>query len=941
MAQQQFTNRNNLEYIEQLYAQYKTDPQSVTGDWKVFFDGVEFAQDSNLGLSSKELDVYHLINAYRNYGHFEAQVDPLSNSQTPSEELSLSRFNLKESDLNQSFQIGSIIGKPNAKLKDIITHLRQYYCNKLTVQCAEALPNIRNFFIREFEQAPTAKLTPDEKQSVYHTLVKTEGLEKFIHTRFVGTKRFSVEGSDALLPMLEALTTKAVKTGVEEIVLGMAHRGRLNVLVNFMEKPVEQLLAEFSGPLELTEKIEHYDGDVKYHLGGHVIKQTSFGPCEITMAFNPSHLEAVNPVVLGLARAAQRIRKDTEKRQKVIPLLIHGDAAFAAQGVVAETLQMSQVRGYRVGGTIHLIIDNQIGFTTNPENGRSSHYASDMAKILAIPVLHVNGDDVESCVRAIDIALRYRQQFSQDIVINMTCYRRFGHNEGDEPAYTQPQMYDIIRKHPTLREIYGKQLQRENLLSTQQLDQDFNDEINRLQVLFDKIKTKPPRLSPRPFMGPWSGLRLATDNDFEIPTNTKVDESTLKSIGEVISSYPQTFNPHPKLLKLLEHRRQMAEGQEPIDWGMGELLAYGSLLSEGTSVRLTGQDVCRGTFTHRHAVLSDHKTGEYYSALDTINGNQVEFCVYDSVLSEYGVLGFEYGNSVYDPRFLTLWEAQFGDFANGAQIIIDQFIASGETKWQQMSGIVLLLPHGFEGQGPEHSSARLERFLQLCAHNNMQVVNLTTPAQIFHALRRQVRRPFRKPLIVMTPKLLLRHPKAVSTLADLSQGQFMEVIDDENAKTESVEQLIFCSGKVYYELLEEQAKQKTPDGFAIIRVEQLYPFPQKQISSIISKYKKVKAVIWAQEEPINNGAWSFVYFKFMQILQGFKDIKGVYYAGRTERSSPAVGAIYKHKQEQQKLLEHAFQNPIEMDSTRSASEEGSKSSEKKSKKVSKINQNAI
>lgn len=907
MAYQQFADRNNLEYIEQIFSQYKVDPQSVSPDWKLFFDGVEFAQGSSLGLSSKELDVYHLITAYRNYGHFEAQVDPLSNTYTPSEELALARFNLKESDLNQSFQIGSIIGKPNGKLKDIIAHLRQCYCGKLTVQVAEALPNIRNYFIKEFEQPNNFKLATEEKLRLQETLIKTEGLEKFIHTRFVGTKRFSVEGGDALLPMLEDLAARAVKSGIEEIVFGMAHRGRLNVLVNFMEKPVGHLLAEFSGPLELTEKIEFYDSDVKYHMGAHVTKKTPHGPCDITMAYNPSHLEAVNPVVIGMARAAQRHRKDTEKRKKVIPLLIHGDAAFAGQGIVAETLQMSQVRGYRVGGTIHIVVDNQVGFTTNPENSRSSHYASDIAKILAIPVLHVNGDDVESCLRAIDIALRYRQQFGQDIVINMTCYRRFGHNEGDEPSYTQPQMYEIIKNHPTLREIYGKQLVRENIITATQHENGLNDEINRLQSIFDEVKTNPPKAPARPLDGAWKTLRRATSTDWDQTFPTNVDLKVLKEVGEVIGSYPKGFNPHPKLLKLLENRLKMANGSEPIDWGMGELLAYGTLLHEGTSIRLTGQDVCRGTFTHRHAVLCDHKTGEYYSALDTINGDKVEFCVYDSVLSEYGVLGFEYGNSISDPWFLTLWEAQFGDFANGAQIIIDQFIAAGETKWQQMSGLVLLLPHGFEGQGPEHSSARLERFLQLCANYNMQVMNLTTPAQIFHALRRQVRRPFRKPMVVMSPKLLLRHPKAVSKLDDLSKGQFQEVIGDDNAKATQVERVILCSGKVYYELLEEQAKQKNPERFALVRIEQLYPFPEKKLAEILSSYKKVKTIVWTQEEPQNNGAWTYVYFKLQNLI---KELKGVslHYAGRDERSSPAVGATYKHKEEQQKLLEASFQS---------------------------------
>jgi 2-oxoglutarate dehydrogenase E1 component len=833
-------------------------------------------------------------------------VDPLSNSQIPSEELALNRFNLKESDLGQSFQIGSIVGKPNAKLKDIIAHLRHCYCGKLTVQAAEALPNIRNFFINEFEQPSTFKMSVEEKLAAYNSLVKTEGLEKFIHTRFVGSKRFSVEGGEALLPMLDSLTAKAAKAGVEEIVFGMAHRGRLNVLVNYMEKDVGHLLAEFSGPVQMTETLDFYDSDVKYHMGARALKTTAFGACEVTMAYNPSHLEAVNPVVIGMARAAQRIRKDTEKRKKVIPLLIHGDAAFAGQGIVAETLQMSQVRGYRVGGTIHLVVDNQIGFTTNPENSRSSHYASDIAKILAIPVLHVNGDDIESCLRAIDIALRYRQQFSQDIVINMTCYRRFGHNEGDEPAYTQPQMYEIIRKHPSLREIYGKQLQRDNLITATQAEQNFSDEISRLQTIFDEIKINPPKIPARKLEGPWAGLRRATVEDFEKSTDTTVDHQVLRSVGETIASHPKNFSPHPKLVKLLESRRNMAQGKEPIDWGMGELLAYGSLLHEGTSIRLTGQDVCRGTFTHRHAVLCDHKTGEYYAALDTINGDKVKFCVYDSVLSEYGVLGFEYGNSIYDPRFLTLWEAQFGDFANGAQIIIDQFIASAETKWQQMSGLVLLLPHGFEGQGPEHSSARLERFLQLCAQYNIQVMNLTTPAQIYHALRRQMRRPFRKPMVVMSPKLLLRHPKAISTLDDLAAGSFQEVIDDGAAKATDVEQIILCSGKVYYELKDEQAKQADPTKFVLVRLEQLYPFPAKQLAKLFSKYKKAKSIIWVQEEPRNNGAWSFVFFKLQELI---KDSKGtrIYFAGRDERSSPAVGATYRHKLEQQKLLTEAFE----------------------------------
>lgn len=680
-----YAQMGNLEYIEQLYQQFKANPDSVTPDWKRFFEGVEFGQEGALGLSEKELDVYHLITAYRNYGHFEADLDPLTNTPAPSDQLALSRFNLTEADLEKKFQIGNIIGKPQATLREIIQHLRACYCGKLTVQVAEALPEVRNWFIKEFEQNRAGfKLTPQEKKDAFLSITRAESLEKFIHTRYVGTKRFSIEGGDSMMPMLETLVSRGTGKGVEEIVIGMAHRGRVNVLANFMGKALEYIFADFNGPTETAEPIDDFDGDVKYHLGYKSDKKTENGNCQVTLAFNPSHLEAVNPVVLGMTRAAQRRRKDTEKRKKVIPVLIHGDAAFAGQGVVAETFQMAYVKGYTVGGTIHIAIDNQVGFTTNPENGRSSHYCSDISKVLATPVLHANGDDVESCIRAMDIALRYRQEWGRDIVINMVCYRRFGHNEGDEPAYTQPLMYDIIKKHPTPREIYGKQLIREGVIDQAQFEGLFNEKIDNLQKVYEHTKTNPPKIQPVKFEGFWKGLRKGKSEDFEKPTDTTVDISVLKSVGKTLSQYPSGFTPHPKLLKLLEVRGKMADGQEMIDWGMGELLAYGSLLHEGTSVRLTGQDCVRGTFTHRHAGLYDVHTGEKYVALDTINGDKVEFCVYDSILSEYGVMGFEYGNAISDPTFLTMWEAQFGDFVNGAQIIIDQFLSAGEAKWQQM-----------------------------------------------------------------------------------------------------------------------------------------------------------------------------------------------------------------------------------------------------------------
>jgi 2-oxoglutarate dehydrogenase E1 component len=904
-----YASRGNLEYIEELYQKYKTSPSSVTADWQKFFEGVEFIQDGAMGLSEKELDVYNLITAFRNYGHFEADLDPLTNTPSSSDQLSLARFNLSEKDLDQKFQIGAMIGKSDSTLREIISHLKSCYCGKLTVQVAEALPEVRNWFIKEFEQdRERFKLGAEEKKSVFHSLTRTESLEKFIHTRYVGTKRFSIEGGDALMPMLETLVSRGTGKGVEEIMIGMAHRGRVNVLANFMGKALEYIFADFNGPTETAVPIDGFDGDVKYHLGYHADKDTPNGKCAVTLAFNPSHLEAVNPVVLGMARAAQRRRNDTEKRKKVIPVLIHGDAAFAGQGVVAETFQMAYVKGYTVGGTIHIGVDNQVGFTTSPENGRSAHYCSDIAKMLATPVLHANGDDVESCVRAMDIALRYRQEWGRDIVVNIVCYRRYGHNEGDEPAYTQPLMYEIIKKHSTLREIYGKQLIREGVIDQKHFDDLFNEKMENIQEVYEHTKKNVPKIMPFKFEGFWSGLRKAKNEDFEIGTHTNVDLEILKELTQIMGSVPANFNPHPKLLKLLENRKDMGNGKIPLDWGTAELLAYGSLLHEGTSVRLTGQDCVRGTFTHRHAGLYDFKTGEPYFALGTVNNDKVEFCVYDSILSEYGVLGFEYGNAICDPTFMTIWEAQFGDFANSAQIIIDQFLSSGESKWQQMCGLVLLLPHGYEGQGPEHSSARLERFLQLCAQNNMQVCNLTTPAQIFHALRRQIQRPFRKPLIVMSPKSLLRHPRAISNIDELASGSFQEIIPETQlGDLRKVETVALCSGKLYYELIEEREKNKS-EKTAIVRVEQLYPTPLTKIALHLRSYPQLKNLVWVQEEPKNMGAFQHIYFKLSEMLvkDGFSGVK-LHYIGRSERSSPATGSIYRHRVEQEQLIKELFE----------------------------------
>lgn len=900
-------NHMNLEYLESLYNQYKISPDSVELEWKRFFEGVEFAKDGSFGLSEKELEVYNLINAYRNYGHFEADLDPLTNMVAPSEQLGLAKFNLSEKDLTKKFQIGSLIGKPNATLTEIIAHLKAVYCGKLTVQCAEAFPEVRNWFIKEFEQnQPNFKLSTEEKKEILNSITNAESLEKFIHTRYVGTKRFSVEGGDALLPMLDHLTTKGAELKVEEIVIGMAHRGRVNVLANYMKKSIAQMFADFNGPTDLESPLEDFDGDVKYHLGYTQTKKTKAGEVEAHLAFNPSHLEAVDPVVLGMARASQRRRKDTKERGRVVPVLIHGDAAFASQGVVLEVFQMSHVRGYHVGGTIHVVVDNQVGFTTNPENSRSSHYSSDVAKVLAIPVIHCNGDDVEACVRAMDIAIRYRQEWKRDIVINMTCYRRFGHNEGDEPAYTQPLMYDIIRKHPTLREIYTKQLIQSGACDQTYSDTLMNNRMSELQKIYEEAKVSPPKIKTFKFEGAWKGLKKATTADIEAPCNTSVDLNTLKKIGNLIGEIPSGFNIHPKLIKLVETRKAMANGTEGVDWGMAELLAYGSLISEGTSVRLTGQDCVRGTFTHRHAGFYDTKTSEAYFPLKQLNSEKTNFCVYDSILSEYAVMGFEYGNSITDPSFLTMWEAQFGDFANGAQIMIDQFISAGEAKWQQMSGLVLLLPHGYEGQGPEHSSARLERFLQLSAQNNIQVANLTTPSQIFHALRRQVKRNYRKPLIVMSPKSLLRHPRATSMIDEMANGTFQEVINDPFiTDAKKVEKIVFVSGKLYYELLEE--REKTRDlKTALVRLEQIAPFPAHKVQETLALYSNAKKLVWAQEEPKNMGSYQFVYFKFTELIAQLKLKLSLTYVGRPDRASPATGSIYRHKIEQQQIITETF-----------------------------------
>ncbi len=920
-----YLNRVNLEYVESLMGQYLENPESVDPIWQKFFEGVEFGQSGRLQIgeamdqASPELKVYELIQAYRDYGHLKADLDPLKLQNRKTSFLDFKSFNLSESDASKTFSMGQILGLGPKTLSEIIDQLEKWYCQTLTVQMAECHPQVRDWFTKEMESENVA-LSKDQKINVLKQLIRTETLEKFLHTRYVGTKRFSIEGCDSLIPCLEYLCEKGAGLGVKAVTIGMAHRGRINVLANFMDKALNIIFAEFDGNMGV-DQTHDYDGDVKYHLGYHSIKETKNGPVDISLAFNPSHLEAVNPVVLGMVRAQQRFNHDTEERKTVVPVLIHGDAAVIGQGVVSETFQLSLLKGYTVGGTIHIVMNNQVGFTTDPKDARSTDYASDIAKSIKAPILHVNGDDPEACVKAMDIAIRFRQQFKQDVVIEIVGYRRFGHNEGDEPAFTQPKMYEVIKKLPTTYSLYASKLNKDQIFSTAQSQEFYDLKMDNLQKVLDEVRTNTPIVTHAPMPEKWKALKRGMTADAFVPVNTKAKKSDLEKVIKEITSYPKGFNPHSKVLKLLETRAKQFQ-DDSIDWGLAELLAYGTLMTEGTSVRLTGQDCIRGTFTHRHAMFFDKDTGEVHNPFKALNPEK-EFCVYNSPLSEYAVLGFEYGNAIKDPSFLTLWEAQFGDFVNGAQIIIDQFISSGESKWYQMNGLVLLLPHGYEGQGPEHSSARLERFLQQCAQYNMQVCNFTEPNQLFHALRRQIKRNFRKPMIVMSPKSLLRNPKVVCKQSDLYEGQFSEVLDDPRfvskkvqtgsmslpdspaLSKEDVQRVVMCSGKVYYDL---EGSDKLSQKVALVRVEQLYPFPEQQVADILATYPRMTELLWTQEEPQNMGAYSFIMPKLRMCLQRLKKSEvPAYYVGRTERASPATGSPSVHAKEQQLIISQSLE----------------------------------
>lgn len=941
-------DRANLEYIEQKYQEFINNSQGLDPQWHQFFKATELTASTELNgaiegaiqgvteekgpikrtikevtkergetkdiedtgeiFSHSEHMVFKLIEHYRDYGHLKANLDPLGIQKAETEGFELRHFNLKESDLKNVCSVGQMINCQGDRLEDIINYLDEIYCGTLAIHVAGCELEVRLWFHLEMEtQSPDFHLSPEDKISIFHSLVRTESLEQFIHTRYMATKRFSVEGGDALLPMLEHSVVVGTQLGIKEVVLGMAHRGRVNVLANFMDKGLDMIFADFDGTvIDNTD----YDGDVKYHMGYSADKKTAHGECHISLAFNPSHLECVTPVVCGMVRAKQRRHQDTKTRSQVIPILIHGDAAFIGQGVVSETFQLSQLEGYKVGGSIHIIINNQVGFTTNPNDARSTRYSSDVAKSINAPVILVNGDDVEACVRAMDIAIRFRQEFKQDIVIDMICYRRFGHNEGDEPNFTQPQMYAKIKKQPTLMTIYGDDLACQSLIKADEVDKLYQEQINKLQKMLDETRAHPPELKPLAFNRLWSGLRRSRPEDFENMVDTKYSKDKLLKVSQALTVEPESFHLNSKVKRLIGNRKKMIE-EGAVDWGLGELLTYASLCDEGIPVRVSGQDCKRGTFSHRHAVYFDQKTGTEYCPLKMINPQGGEFSIYNSSLSEMAVLGFEYGNSTADPTFLAIWEAQFGDFVNGAQIIIDQFISSGEQKWTRHNGLTLLLPHGYEGQGPEHSSARLERFLQLCGQENMQVCNLTTPANFFHGLRRQIVRDIRKPLIIMSPKSLLRHPKVMSPLRDLYDGHFKEVIEDTQAQTSDVEFVLLCSGKIYYEI--EAAREAHLGDFAkkaIVRVEQMYPFPRVQLAPSLSGYPNLKRVCWVQEEPRNMGAYECIIPRLRELMDdlGLKKVD-IGYVGRTERASPATGSPKAHRREQESIIEACIKFP--------------------------------
>ena len=898
--------------VEALYQQFKSDPLSIDEGWKKFFEGFEFAQEqfpmlpNGQGAKStstsggignaKEVQVRNLIHAYRTRAHLRSNTNPVRERKDRKPILDLQDFNLSDADLDTQFISGEEIGIGKATLRKIIETLKYIYEGTVGFEYMSVRDPEKLNWLREKIEKDALSFNPshEQRERILFKLNEAVVFENFLHTKYLGQKRFSLEGGETTIPALDAIINKGAELGLEEVMIGMAHRGRLNVLANIMGKTYEQIFNEFEGGA--TPDLTMGDGDVKYHLGySSQIKAANGKTVELKLAPNPSHLEAVNPVVQGFVRA-KGDEEYSRDRSKILPILIHGDAAVAGQGIMYEIVQMSKLEGYNVGGTIHFVINNQVGFTTDFDDARSSIYSTDVAKIIDAPVLHVNGDDPEAVIFCVQFAVEYRQKFQRDIFVDMVCYRRHGHNESDEPKFTQPSLYNKISKHPNPREVYNKQLIEKGEVAgalAKNMDKEFRA---LLQDRLNLVKQKPLPYVYQPLEEEWRTLRRSKPEDFEKSPETGISTDSIKKVAKALTSVPEGFKPLKQIEKQLKQRKDMFFKDKMLNWAGGELLAYGSLLIDGKKVRLTGQDVQRGTFSHRHAVLHHMNTNHAHNSLDHIEGIPNKFEIYNSLLSEFGVMGFEFGYAMANPNALTIWEAQFGDFANGAQVMIDQFVSCSETKWQRMNGLVLLLPHGYEGQGPEHSNARPERYLQLCAEYNMVVANITTPSNFFHAMRRQMTWEFRKPLVVMSPKSLLRHPKAVSPLDEFTSGNFQEVIGDDNVTAKSVKKVILCSGKVYYDLLERKEKDKRKD-IALIRIEQIQPFPANQVNKILDKYKNAE-YFWLQEEPENMGYWNFV-----QRVYKEKDLTLI---SRKASASPATGYAKVHAQEQEEIINKAF-----------------------------------
>ena len=906
-----YLSNSDGKFIESLYQQWKNDPESVDFGWQKFFEGFELGRGTSVSQPKPEIDlvpsetilkniqVLNLISMYRRRGHFFTNTNPVRKRRTYSPNLDLVNFGLSDSDLPTVFEAGNEIGLGPATLQDILDLLNQTYCQSIGVEF------MYNRSVEEVdwlgERMESGRNKPvfsiGLKKHILKKLNQAVAFENFLGSKYVGAKRFSLEGAETLIPALDAIIEMGTDLGMEEFIIGMAHRGRLNVLANIIGKTYDDVFSEFEGNID---EAEGFDGDVKYHQGYSSDVITEKGDlAHVSLMPNPSHLEAVGSVVQGVVRA-KIDKKYGGDSGKITAILIHGDAAIAGQGVVYETLQMSELPAYQTGGTIHVVINNQVGFTTDYLDARSSTYCTDVAKVTQSPVFHVNGDDVEAVVYAIGLATEFRQKFHKDVFIDLLCYRRHGHNEADEPRFTQPELYRIIEKHPNPQEIYIQKLIELGSIEAR-LAKEMELEFRRLlQARLDDVKEKKKAIHYSLENSGWKNLRGPMPGDFDVSPETGVPELKLRPLAEKMAILPDGKHFYKKTERIFKAREKMLNETDRLDWAMGELMGYASLLAENQDVRISGQDVQRGTFAHRHAVLRFEDTLEEYTPLQNLKEKQGSFEIYNSLLSEYAVLGFEYGYSWSAPQSLVIWEAQFGDFVNGAQIIIDQFISSGNSKWKRISGLVMLLPHGFEGQGPEHSSARMERFLELCAGNNMQVVNPTTPAQMFHLLRRQMVRPVRVPLVVFTPKSLLRHPEATSPFNDFTKGRFWEIIDDPNISQQGkVRKVLLCSGKIYYDLLEQQTKGRHKD-IAIVRIEQMYPFPENQLEGIVARYKNATSWVWVQEEPLNMGPWAYLLRIFHSLPVNLELIS------RKENSTPATGFKSQHESQQQYLINKAF-----------------------------------